>query len=44
MLFLLRRKGKVVSNELRSQEMADAGNFGGSVHERMRNTVLSQPL
>ncbi|ABV04633.1 hypothetical protein PCS78_19080 [Escherichia coli] len=35
---------KVVSKGLRSREMAAAGNFGGSVPERKRNTVLSQPL
>ncbi|EFO3003470.1 hypothetical protein DQ135_25140 [Escherichia coli] len=33
---------KVVSKGLRSREMAAAGNFGGSVPERKRNTVLSQ--
>ncbi|EFM3534939.1 hypothetical protein HB525_004411 [Escherichia coli] len=43
-VFVLSRKRKVVSKGLRSREMADAGNFGGSVPERKRNTVLSQPL
>ncbi|EHL0834750.1 hypothetical protein CBN06_004238 [Escherichia coli] len=42
-VFVLRRR-KVVSKGLRSREMAAAGNFGGSVPERKRNTVLSQPL
>ncbi|HAK9664959.1 TPA: hypothetical protein SI948_004895, partial [Escherichia coli] len=45
MLFLYYAvKRKVVSKGLRSREMADAGNFGGSVPERKRNTVLLQPL
>ncbi|HDT4334779.1 TPA: hypothetical protein QHL58_004188 [Escherichia coli] len=45
MLFLYYAvKRKVASKGLRSREMADAGNFGGSVPERKRNTVLLQPL
>ncbi|EEW3330867.1 hypothetical protein C7B09_22310 [Escherichia albertii] len=45
MLFLYHAvKRRVVSKGSRSREMADAGNFGGSVSECKRNTVLSQPL